>query len=64
MQKGNVKSLLKLQKGDTIGAAPEQEENISEMEKAWDDVSGKELDSRGVREARAKEMIYIHNKQV
>ena len=64
MQKGNVKSLLKLQKGDTIGEAPEQEENIPEMEKAWDDVSGKELDSKGVRDARANYMTCIHNKQV
>ena len=34
------------------------------MEKAWDDVSGKELISKGVREARKKEMTYVHNKQV
>ena len=52
------------EKGDKIWAAPDQEENLAEMEKAWDDVSGKELDSRGVREARAKEMTYIHDKQV
>ena len=64
MQRGSVKPLLQLQKGDTIGTAPEQEVDISEMEKAWDDVSGKELDPRGVRDARAKELTYIHNKQV
>ena len=34
------------------------------MERAWGDVSGKELDSKAVIEARAKEMTYIHNKQV
>ena len=64
MKKGNVKSLLKLQIGDKVGPVPEQEENLAYMEKAWGDVSGKELDSKGVREARTKEMTYIHNKQV
>ena len=64
MKKGRVKSLLKLQKGDTIGVVRDQEENVADMERAWDDVSGKELDSKGVREARAKGMTYIHNKQV
>ena len=64
LRRSNLKSLLSLKKGDKVWAAPDQEENLAEMEKAWDDVSGKELDSRGVREARAKEMTYIHDKQV
>ena len=29
MQNGNVKSLLRLKKGDTVGDTPEQEENVA-----------------------------------
>ena len=64
LRRSNLKSLLSLKKGDKLYEAPEQEENLEEMQKAWDDVSGKELDSKGVKEARIKEMTYIHDKQV
>ena len=43
---------------------PEEEEDKEAMERAWDDVSGKELNSQKVREARAKEMKYIDDKLV
>ena len=64
LKRSNLKSLLSLKKGDKMYEAPEQEDNLEEMQKAWDDVSGKELDAKGVKEARVKEMTYIHNKQV
>ena len=47
MKQGNVKSLLKLQVGDKVGPVPEQEDNLADMERAWGDVNGKELDSKG-----------------
>ena len=46
LRRSSLKSLLGLKKGDKIGAAPEQEDNLADMEKAWGDVSGKELDAR------------------
>ena len=36
------------------------EEVEEELQEAWDDVSGRELDASKVRKARAEEVAYIH----
>ena len=64
LKEARVKTLLRVDEPWEKPCIPEEEEDREAMEKAWDDVSGKELDSRKVREARAKEMKYIDDKMV
>ena len=59
-----MKSLMKVGADTTIGEKPEEEDHDTEIARAWDDVSGKELDAQGVKEARSKEMEYIDRKKV
>ena len=47
----------------TIGEIPEEETVDFDME-AWDDVTGKALDPKTVRQARLKEMKYVKEKEV
>ena len=58
--------LLNLRATDIVhGDMPQEEEELTEATaRAWDDVSGKELDPQEVRRARLKEMEYVKNKQV
>ena len=48
MDKAEVKSLLKVGVETKVGESPEEENHEEEVSKAWDDVSGKELDPMGV----------------
>ena len=41
----------------------EEPEN-EELERAWDDVSGAELDPKQVKKARAEEVEYVHTDEV
>ena len=67
-----VKSVAVIQKLSRIAIAQRKEVEHEEEEKtrkeelsrAWDDVSGAELNPEGVRSARKKEMDYINNKKV
>ena len=63
-KRAKVKSLLKVSAETKVGEKPEEEEHDQETARAWDDVSGKELDATGVQDARRKEMDYIEKKQV
>ena len=45
------------------GAVPEEESDI-QWKRAWDDVTGKELDPEMVQQARAQEMNYVRKKGV
>ena len=47
----------------TIGEIPEEETVDFDVE-AWDDVTGKALDPKEVRQARLKEMKYVKEKEV
>ena len=49
-----VKTLLSVHAKTKIGEAPPEEEDTYKWEQAWDDVTGKELDPKGVREARKR----------
>ena len=64
MDNAQVKSLLKVGMETKVGDSPEEETYDGEIARAWDDVSGKELDPMGVRQARAKEIEYINHKNV
>ena len=64
VKRGNIKSLLKVRADTSMGEKPEEEEHNAEISRAWDDVSGKELDAKGVQQARHKEIEYIEKKQV
>ena len=61
--KAGRRCLLSVTAKDKIYEIPEEEE-IGELEAAWDDTSGKALDPRGVRRARLKDMGYINEKGV
>ena len=41
-----------------------EEDDQEDLQQAWDDVSGKELDSRGVKKAMMKELGYVADKGV
>ena len=62
----DVKMLLSLTARDVVhdGVPPEEDEHEEEVSRAWDDVSGKELDAGEVRRARLKEMEYVNEKGV
>ena len=58
-----MKKMLELTEHTTIGEIPEEETVDFDME-AWDDVTGKALDLKAVRQARLKEMKYVKEKEV
>ena len=62
----NLRMLLNLRATDIVhGDMPQEEDEHTEATaRAWDDVSGKELDPQEVRRARLKEMDYVRGKQV
>ena len=64
LKEARVNTLLRVDESWEKPCIPEEEEDREAMEKAWDDVSGKELNARQVREARAREMKYIDDKMV
>ena len=41
-----------------------EEDNQEELEEAWDDVSGAQLDPKAVKAARVEEVEYIHKMQL
>ena len=51
-----------VQKRD-IDHVEEEETNRVELARAWDDITGVELDAREVLRARQKEIQYVHEKQ-
>ena len=53
-----MKKMLELTEHTTIGEIPEEETVDFDME-AWDDVKGRALDPKAVRQARMKEMKYV-----
>ena len=62
---------MKIMKLIDVGADTKMENNLDDYEedtigyeRAWDDVSGEELDSGEVKKARDKEMKYIEEKGV
>ena len=59
----SVKKILELTEHITIGEIPEAETVDFDVE-AWDDVTGKALDPKTVRQARLKEMKYVKEKEV
>ena len=59
----HVKKILELTEHTTIGEIPEEETVDFDVE-AWDDVTGKALDPKAVRQARLKEMKYVKEKEV
>ena len=65
LNRGQLRSLLKVMAVDTVGAKrPEEEEDDHDWRQAWDDVSGKEFDYQGVKKARELEMEYVKGKEV
>ena len=59
-----VKMLLSLNIGDKVREVPEEEDLGFPMSRAWDDVSGKELDAAKVMRARQEEIEYVNFKKV
>ena len=59
----HVKKILELTEHTTIGEIPEEETVDFDVE-AWDDVTGKALDPKAVRQARLKEMKYVKEKEL
>ena len=59
----HVKKILELTEHTTMGEIPEEETVDFDVE-AWDDVTGKALDPKAVRQARLKEMKYVKEKEV
>ena len=65
-----LRRLMKVTSKDKVekGGKDDHEEMIATAqpfgERAWDDVTGEELDRSEVMKARAKEMGYIHEKKV
>ena len=59
----HVKKMLELTEHTTIGEIPEEETVDFDVE-AWDDVTGKALDPKAVRQARLKEMKYVKETEV
>ena len=59
-----MRHLLSVGAHTVAGDRPEEEEDdwMMNMQDAWDDVSGKALNSKKVKEARKLEMEYINNK--
>ena len=55
-QHENTKYLMNVGANDTVGEIPEHEENFVVKDWAWDDVSHKVLDEKGVKDARREEM--------
>ena len=50
---------------DRVRDVPEEEDaGKAEVQQAWDDVSGKELDPTRVKQARREEMEYVGKKEV
>ena len=64
LEGGHVKHLMKLSRNDSIQNAPEDEENQSQWQEAWDDVSVKDLDPAGVQAARSLEIEHVNMKKV
>ena len=64
MDRDKVRRLTVVRSTDLIGEIPETEEDSEYWAHAWDDVSGKFLDSRKVVAARRLEIDYVNNKQV
>ena len=58
LEQDHVKGLLKMNKGDSLGEQPDEEHIAWGMASARDDVLGKELDPKGVRESRKTDMVY------
>ena len=56
------KTCVRDSRGGTEQAAAADEEEA--WKKAWDDITGEELDPKDVAEARAKEMKYVNEKKV
>ena len=63
-EKGHLKQLMKLSATDVVREVPEDEEDHSHWQSAWDDVSGKELDPSGVKAARALEIKHVNLKHI
>ena len=59
----HVMKMLELTEHTTTGEIPEEETADFDVE-AWDDVTGKVLDPKAVRQARLKEMKYVKEKEV
>jgi hypothetical protein len=63
-----LKKLLTVKSTDKIWKpelqAHHEPEQHAELQKAWDDVTGAELDYKDVVDARRKEIEYVHKKNV
>jgi hypothetical protein len=64
MQPKSLRRLMKVSAKDKVEKGREGDHEEVAVEQAWDDVTGEELDGKEVVKARAKEMGYIHEKNV